>query len=219
MIESTTPLSHIEVKDGELLPAWTNPVHAAQSCFRQVLSALSEPGTVHTIAFDMPVPAATHPASMALCLCLLDYDTPLYLSPKVDNAALQAYLRFHCGCPLTQQREKAAFALLNVADEEFCLSTFAQASLDFPERSCTLFVQVPSLHSLDVADHRWLQGPGIAEQHSLRVQGLPTNFDAMWRANQESFPLGVDIVFCCGNQIVGLPRTTKLEREPLCTSQ
>lgn len=219
MIESTTPLSHIEVKDGELLPAWTNPVHAAQSCFRQVLSALSEPGTVHTIALDMPVPATTYPASVALCLCLLDYDTPLYLSPKVDNAALQAYLRFHCGCPLTQQMENAAFALLDATDEELCLSAFAQASLDFSERSCTLFVQVPSLHSPDAIDHRFMRGPGIAEQHILRVQGLPANFDAMWCANQESFPLGVDIVFCCGKQIVGLPRTTKLQREPLCTSQ
>lgn len=213
------PSQQFEMKEAELLPAWTNPVHAAQSCFRQVLSALSEPGTVQTIALDMAVPAAAHPASVALCLCLLDYDTPLYLSPKLDNAALKAYLRFHCGCPLTQQKENAAFALLDATDEELCLSAFAQASLNFPERSCTLFVQVPSLHSPYATDHRFMHGPGIAEQHILRVQGLPQDFDAMWHANQESFPLGVDIVFCCGDQIVGLPRTTKLQRETICTSQ
>ncbi|MEN3296714.1 MAG: alpha-D-ribose 1-methylphosphonate 5-triphosphate synthase subunit PhnH, partial [Burkholderiales bacterium] len=44
----------------------------------------------------------------------------------------------------------------------------------------------------------------------LRVGGLPEDFDAHWGANAAAFPMGVDILFCCGNEIIGLPRTTRI---------
>ena len=68
----------------QLLPAFPEPVHSAQQVFRHALTALSEPGVVQTVE-DIPRLDRLSPASYALCLCLLDSDTPLWLSPALDT--------------------------------------------------------------------------------------------------------------------------------------
>ena len=41
--------------------------------------------------------------------------------------------------------------------------------------------------------------------------GLPQNFWAQWQANHALFPQGVDIIFCCSDRAVGLPRSTRVQ--------
>src|SRR5690606_772105 len=68
------------MNDSMLAPAFDAPVDAAQNVFRQALSAMSEPGTRH----DIGVAPALEPlcaASYALCLTLLDSETPVWLAP------------------------------------------------------------------------------------------------------------------------------------------
>jgi alpha-D-ribose 1-methylphosphonate 5-triphosphate synthase subunit PhnH len=189
-----------------LLPAWTDSVHAAQATFRSVLKALSEPGQLQTLSAAITGPSPLHPATTALCLALLDLETPVWCDDAAQTAAVASYLRFHCGSPLSDDPAASAFAV--IADASCLqLNRFAQGTMEYPDRSATLLIQVPTL--ID-GPARVLSGPGIAETTTLRVGGLPEDFDAHWGANAAAFPIGVDILFCCGNEIIGLPRTTRI---------
>lgn len=195
--------------EAALLPAWDDSVHDAQQAFRAVLKALSEPGTLQTLPFALTAPAPLDIASTAVCLTLCDCDTPLWLNGAAANPALDAYLRFHCGAPIVATPGAAAFALIVAPQDGVQLDQFAQGSPEYPDRSATLVIQVASLTQ---GPQRRLTGPGIAGETLLCVDGLPDNFDAQWQHNAAAFPLGVDVILCCGNALVGLPRTTHIHR-------
>jgi alpha-D-ribose 1-methylphosphonate 5-triphosphate synthase subunit PhnH len=198
------------ILESELQPAWDDPVHDTQSTFRTVLKALSEPGLIQTIAADVQCPAPMFATTAALCLTLADFETAVWLDRGADNVALVTYLRFHCGCRLVGAMDDAAFAVITDArqlDAEYALEKFAQGTMEYPDRSTAVFVQVPGL---DDGPTRYLSGPGIADRHAVNVSGLPGNFDAIWQQNVAGFPMGVDLVFCHGSRILGLPRTTAI---------
>jgi len=95
---------------GVTQPGFGDPVQQSQVIFRDVLTALAEPGLVKTVDFA-PVPGLrAGPAAIALLLTLADGDTPLFLG--ADQAALAAYLRFHTGAPIVTDPGQAQFALL-----------------------------------------------------------------------------------------------------------
>ena len=191
-----------------VLPGFADPVLDAQRVFRGVLMALSRPGTVHTLE-AVPTPAPLNPASMAVCLALLDFETPLWLDPAArDGFGVSEHLRFHCGCPITEATADAAFALVCAGDLLPPLVRFRPGSDLAPEGSTTLIVQVQRLEE----GSGWtLSGPGIRHTARLRVEGLPAGFPESWRVNQSQFPRGVDLILTCGNRVAGLPRTTRLE--------
>jgi len=193
-----------------LLPAWDNPVHDAQSTFRSLLQALAEPGLVQTVAVDILSPTPLFVSTTALCLALADFETAVWLDRGAKGAAVSAYLRFHCGCSLVGDRAQATFAVITDPRQlasENALEEFAQGTMEYPDRSTTIFVQVPSLSD---GPTRYLSGPGIAHQRAFNVGGLPDNFATIWQKNIDGFPLGVDLVFCHGSRILGLPRTTNI---------
>lgn len=193
--------------DTALLPAWADSVHDAQASFRCILKALSEPGTIQILPVTIDGPAPLDLATTAVCLTLADYETPLWISEAASTPAVVSYLRFHCGCSLVSEPAAAVYAVIVDPHQGIALGRFAQGSLEYPDRSATLLIQVPTLEN---GPARQLSGPGIAGTSTLRVGGLPQDFDASWQENCAGFPLGVDIVFCCGNAIVGLPRTTQI---------
>lgn len=194
----------IETNDNRILPAWQDAVHDAQSAFRLVLQALSEPGTIHTLPIDLAVPAPLGVATTALCLTLLDMDTSCWID--YPSPAADAYLRFHCGCPLVSDVADASFVLLT-DPTTMRLDRFAQGSITYPDRSATVIVQVPNLIEGPV---RTLTGPGIATTSVFRVAGLESDFGAHWASNHAKFPCGVDLIFCCGSQLLALPRSTAM---------
>lgn len=196
------------ITDHLLLPAWSDPVHDAQATFRTILQALAEPGLIQALPVALAGPAPLSPAMTAACLTLADFETAVWLDDTARTAAVQAYLRFHCGCGLVDLPGSAQFALVADALALPAFENFATGSMDYPDRSATLLIEVPTLTEGPLL---MLRGPGIREHRRLHVGGLPTDFSARWAANQAGFPLGVDIVFCCGNMIAGLPRTTQID--------
>lgn len=189
-----------------LLPAWEDGVHASQATFRTVLHAMASPGSVHAMPVDISGPTPLTPAATALLLALADLDTPVWLGEAAKNEAVRSYLRFHCGCTLASTHSAAAFALVTDPGE-LDLTRFEQGTMEYPDRSATLFVQVDSLGG---GREYVLTGPGIRDTATLRVDGLPDDFAQRWRRNAAAFPLGVDVILCCGNRIVALPRTTQV---------
>jgi alpha-D-ribose 1-methylphosphonate 5-triphosphate synthase subunit PhnH len=190
------------MNDALLLPAFEEPIAQAQRAFRQALTAMSEPGTIHVMD-AAPGLGAVAPAAYALCLSLFDSDTPVWLSPALDTPALRANLAFHCGCAVESDRRLAAFALLT-DDDLIDLHEFNSGTDRDPDQSCTLIVQLSDLeHGPAVA---W-RGPGIQHEQVLNLPVAATFWTQRKAIN--AFPKGLDVFFACGPRLMALPRSTR----------
>ena len=185
---------------------FADPVHDAQRAFRSALDALARPG--RRVDLGQPVPGlALNPAMAHLLLTLTDDDTAVWW--QHGGGASAQWLRFHTGAGIAARPQVAAFACITQAADMPALDTFALGTAAAPELSTTLLVEVASFD--DGLALRW-HGPGIRGSHTVRVAGLPTSFWSQWSANHAAFPQGVDVIFSCGAQVIGLPRTTRVSR-------
>jgi alpha-D-ribose 1-methylphosphonate 5-triphosphate synthase subunit PhnH len=197
----------------------------SQSVFRAALQALSHPGRVTALPHDAQTPSRGHGASAALLLALLDPDCTLWLSPSLAASDAAAWLRFHTGCVMADTPDRAQFAWVAQGDECPPLESFAQGSDAYPDQSATCVLDVAAL-----ADNctggtgstgGWtLRGPGIAHAARIEVGGLPlftgpagADFTTQWAANHAGFPRGIDLFLAAPGHVVGMPRTTRIERE------
>lgn len=210
---STTSVSATASSANLLQPAFADPVLDAQRSFRAALKALAGPGVAQSLLSAQTPPhlEGLASASHALCLALLDIDTPLWLAPKFDTQAIRANLTFHCGCPIVSDRQNARFALLDDS-QLHDLSGFDLGNDRYPDQSCTLLIQLPSLQGgRQVA----FQGPGIETKNHV---SLPLQ-EAFWeeRESRNDFPRGIDVFFLAGSELMGLPRSTQVAFKPMLT--
>ena len=181
------------------------PVFDSQSTFRHLMDAMASPGAVMDIAAGARPPVPMGPAAGALALTLCDHDTPVHLSPAMIAAGVQAWLAFHTGALVTEDRGEAAFAFFEAGAALPPISTFSAGTQEYPDRSTTIVIELPALTG-GVA--MTLRGPGIAETREIAPTGLPPHFGRMWAENRALFPRGVDLVLAAGRRILCLPRTT-----------
>jgi alpha-D-ribose 1-methylphosphonate 5-triphosphate synthase subunit PhnH len=179
-----------------------DPVMDSLRVFRAALKAMSEPGLENTLAAGRGI-AALAPATYALLLSLLDADTPLWISPRLNHPALRANLVFHCNCPIVAHRRAAAFAVLD-STEAGTLREFAVGEARRPDSSCTLVIQLPGFHG--GVPTRW-SGAGILRERHVFLPLAETFWTT--RAERNAFPLGLDIFFTAGRSLMGCPRTTR----------
>ncbi len=181
-------------------PGFADPVLDAQASFRAVLEAMSRPGRVQAVVAPPELPPGLSPAAAAMLLTLVDAATPLHLTA---GAEAEAWVRFHCGCPLVEVQD-AVFVL----DPAARLEALDAGTEEEPENGATLILEVAGLEE----GRGWrLRGPGIRGEHRLQVRGAPEGFLAAWARNRARFPRGVDVILCAGVQIAALPRTVQIE--------
>jgi alpha-D-ribose 1-methylphosphonate 5-triphosphate synthase subunit PhnH len=191
----------------DIAPGLADPPHDAQRLFRAVLEGFSHPGRI--VSLPQP-PAGVGPlsaAATAFVLTLVDRDTPLWLAPSFDVAAVRDFVRFHTGAPIAAREADALFALVT-PDRAPLLDGFAIGTDPYPDRSATLIVELPSLSR---GAERFLRGPGIQDRATARLEGLPDSFWSEWKANNTLFPCGVDVVFTAGTELLALPRSIVVE--------
>jgi alpha-D-ribose 1-methylphosphonate 5-triphosphate synthase subunit PhnH len=192
-----------------ILPGFNDPVHEAQTVFRQLLEAMSHPGVIVGIEMTAESPCKMSEAMSALALTLFDADTPVWLDAVLaERESIADYLRFHCGCPIVQSPLEAAFALVGSVECLPRLERFAMGDVQYPERSATVLMEMPQLTGGPVVA---LTGPGIAQTRNFDPVGLPNWFWRAWAVNHGAFPLGVDAIFTCGAEFCALPRSTRAE--------
>ncbi|MEJ1159732.1 phosphonate C-P lyase system protein PhnH [Prosthecomicrobium sp. N25] len=188
-----------------------SPVHDAQATFRSAMRALAEPGTIRTVEPALVAPGPVGPAVAALLLALADFETPVWLDAGTLAApGLADFLRFQTGAPVTADPGRASFGVVSDPAAFEGLDRFAQGTLEYPDRSTTLIVQVASLAA---GGPFRLSGPGIPGERRLAVAPeIPGLVESLSR-NHERFPRGVDLILAAGDRIVGLPRTTRVMRD------
>ncbi|QRM33244.1 phosphonate C-P lyase system protein PhnH [Microvirga sp. VF16] len=191
-----------------LQPGFADPVFDAQAVFRASLLATAYPGRVVQVDRALMPPRPLSSATAALCLTLMDFETPAWLDRQTASGEVAKWLRFHCGLPVTDDPMTARFALITDTMTMPRLFEFHPGDVEYPDRSTTLIIQVPSL--TEGPTTTWT-GPGIKTSASVGIDGLPSWFWSDWNLNREVYPRGIDVIFTNGNTLVGLPRTITVE--------
>jgi alpha-D-ribose 1-methylphosphonate 5-triphosphate synthase subunit PhnH len=191
---------------------FSHEAFGSQAVFRSALQALSHPGRCIPVEHDADLPRQGNAAAAVFLLAMLDADCGLWLSPSLQGSDAAMWLRFHTGCQLVEHAAQAQFVWVGAGDPLPSLQSLRQGSDECPDQSATCVVDVRSLSAgVDAEAQCWtLSGPGIREQATLSVTGLPADFAAQWAHNQAGFPRGVDLFLATRDQLVGLPRTTRI---------
>jgi len=175
------------------------PVDSAHA-FRAIMEAMARPGQIQKIAGAQP-PAPLSIAAGTVLLTLCDTDTPVYLAGNADTDDARAWLAFHTGAPLTGPSH-AMFAV-GEWDTLMPLGGYPVGTPEYPDRSTTLIVECAELE----ASGATLRGPGIKSEAAL---SLPET--RAFQSNRALFPLGLDFIFTCGDELAALPRSTEVSR-------
>jgi len=188
---------------------FADPVFDAQTSFRAVMNATANPGRIEELPFIPDMPRRLAPSLAAAALTLIDHDTPVFLDRDfASDPDIAASLRFQTGCRFVEDASRAVFALIGRPAECPALSCFAQGTLEYPDRSTMLLLQV---EKLDNEAGLRLRGPGISDFRHLAAAPLPASFAEELAANRERFPQGVDLLLFNASRLVALPRSTRVE--------
>ncbi|UFZ04252.1 phosphonate C-P lyase system protein PhnH [Bradyrhizobium ontarionense] len=191
-----------------LQPGFVDQTLAAQSTFRAVMEAMARPGRPQRVDVEVGRPSSLMPGAAAIALTLFDHDTPVWLDPILSSAPdVGAWLKFHTGAPMVADLALASFALVAEPGALPDLDSFALGSAEYPDRSTTLIMQVPSLSS---GETYRLRGPGIDRTISLRATIAPADLFERLSINERLFPRGIDVVLIDGTSVVAIPRTARL---------
>jgi alpha-D-ribose 1-methylphosphonate 5-triphosphate synthase subunit PhnH len=187
------------VTPNALTGGFANPPIDAAHAFRAALNAMARPGNIEVVAGAAP-PAPLSLAAGVLILTLTDGTTPVHLAGAHDCPAVRDWVTFQTGAPLVAA-DKAAFAIGAWAALQ-PVDRFAIGTPDYPDRSATLIVELPTL----TASGARLTGPGIKTHARLSLPEVAT-----FHANNALYPLGFDAYFTAGTSLAALPRSTKVE--------
>ncbi|HEY6255647.1 MAG TPA: phosphonate C-P lyase system protein PhnH [Xanthobacteraceae bacterium] len=190
-----------------LAPAFDDPALASQAVFRTVMEATARPGLPRPLASKLAAPPPLSATAAAAALTLLDYETPFWLDSKLAAGEVAPWLKFHTGAPLTENPAQAAFAFISDPAALPAFETFSLGSIEYPDRSTTLVVQVASLEHGDALS---LSGPGIAGSQSFSAAPLPDDFRARLIANRALFPRGIDLILVSADAVAALPRSLRV---------
>lgn len=194
-----------------LAGGFAEPVFGAQETFRAVMDALANPGQVQALNASLQAPPGLAPELAAVALTLCDHDTAVWLDTDLMEAEpILSWLRFHTAAPLTTDPVRAQFALVSSASALPPLERFGLGTDEYPDRSSTIALHVPSLTG---GTDLTLRGPGINDHWHIAPQGLPVDFLEQWASNRALFPRGVDLLLVSGGQVLGLPRSTRITME------
>jgi alpha-D-ribose 1-methylphosphonate 5-triphosphate synthase subunit PhnH len=213
-MSATAPPTAPALQPAAIGRGFADPVHGAQQVFRCLLRAMSLPGQVQTLpatalaGFHSPTPGVAMGAAL---LCLLDAEARLWIALDEHAERCRDQLRFHTGVQWAEQPGQAGF-VAGIAGPAAVhwWQQLDQGSDEAPQAGATLLLEVPSLDSgLALA----LRGPGIEHCQPLLVRGLAPDFWQARIALEADYPRGIDLLLCCGDRLVAIPRSTRITIE------
>jgi len=177
-------------------PLYTAAEAQSRETFLALMWALSYPGRVHQL------PDGAHAFSFN-AETQLDLETS-YFTPDESLQRSQV--------STGAQARSASDAAYNFYQQitETTLFDIRQASVGtmlYPDTAATLIIACSLNSGLEFV----LSGPGVNGQQAIQIGGLP---DAFWTLRDTAckFPLGWDVFLVDGQQVIGLPRSTRMER-------
>jgi alpha-D-ribose 1-methylphosphonate 5-triphosphate synthase subunit PhnH len=191
-----------------LAPAFEDPALASQAVFRIVMEAMARPGLARPLPCRLAVPPPLLSTAAAVALTLLDYETPFWLDRALADAGeVAAWISFHTGAPQTADRARAAFGFVSAPAAMPPFEVFSAGSIEYPDRSTTLVLQVARFGQGDALA---LRGPGVPGKRSFCAQPLPPDVRGRLVANREMFPRGLDLILVSQDAVAALPRSLRV---------
>jgi len=186
----------------------TDTVTENQAAFRALVEAMARPGEIKELrSIDAPAPLMTGTA--AIVRSLADFETPVWLDKALaGEPAAAAWIRFQTGAPVVADPQQAAFAIVGNANELPEFAAFSPGSADYPDRSCTLIIQLESFSGTAFS----LSGPGVRTERTLAAEPLPDDFIERCTFNRSLFPCGIDLLLVANDRVAALPRTVRVAR-------
>jgi alpha-D-ribose 1-methylphosphonate 5-triphosphate synthase subunit PhnH len=177
-------------------PLYTTAEAQSRETFLALMWALSYPGRVHHL------PQNTHNFTL-IAETLLDLETS-YFSHDESLQDMLAATGAHA-----RPTGEAAYHFYQHVDDS-TLTEIRQASVGtmlYPDTAATLVIGC----TLGTGSEFVLSGPGVNGQQAIQINGLP---DAFWELRETAckYPLGWDVFLVDGQQVIGLPRSTRMER-------
>ncbi len=191
---------------------FSDPVHGAQAFFRAILTAMSGPGQIVAVP-DMGIqgPQDLPKEALGILLAMCDHETPVWLDEELRCSQIADWLAFHAHCEVVAEPARAVFGILREGRASPDLSEFALGDERYPDRSTTLIVLAQAFTGgMPLA----LEGPGIKSIARLAPLGLPENFLSQMKTNHSFYPRGVDVLILAEHGLCGLPRSTRILKEP-----
>ncbi|MFZ4453056.1 phosphonate C-P lyase system protein PhnH [Salibacterium aidingense] len=190
-------------------------VHDSQLIYREMLEAVSRPGTISNIKTvltklpDSPV----NPGLIGMALTILDGETSFAVVP--ESSKLSSYIQQKTGSrveTLDQADYILMYDLSLVPSFSEVIETIKKGTLIDPHDSATLLIQVKSFSATNGAPYI-LSGPGIASEYQVPIEGLPENWEKTRQRAIKEFPLGIDFFFVSqAAEILSIPRTTRIRK-------
>ena len=190
-----------------LTPAFEDPELGSEQTFRAILEAMVHPGRCVRIKSNLFVPDLLNAASAAVCLTLLNSETPLWTDLSWDSSAI-SWFQLHCEVSVVTESCMAHFALITQPAGMPLLDDFKIRNNEHPESAATLIIQLTGFNG---KDDKILSGPGTKSTTRFAPAGIQPDFWEQWQDQAALFPLGVDIFFTSSNFVAALPRTTQIK--------
>lgn len=185
---------------------FAEPAADAAHAFRAIMKAMSRPGLVVDVPDILSPPAPFLPAAAAIALTLCDFQTPVWLSPRLISDGVRQYVRFHAGAPLVADHTQALFAFVADGDAVPDLEELAPGTHEYPDRSATMVIEVQAFRDSDIE----VSGPGIPVPSGFGAAGIGATFWEAMARNHDRFPLGIDVIFVTPRSMAALPRSTAI---------
>lgn len=183
-------------------------VHDTQQVFRELLSAMSNPGQIKNIASQTAKFQDIYAVLTAIGCTLLDNEEAMYVE---KNPRLFQELS-----DLTMARDselaKADYIFLssemNYGSMEQILKAVKKGTYEDPQSSATLIILCQELSG---KSEMRLTGPGVDKEISLLVNQYLKTIVKLRQGLKTEYPLGVDMIFADPHgDILGIPRLTKI---------
>ena len=173
------------------VPDYTPEEALTRQTFLAMMWALSHPGRIQTLEAAAPF--------VAIATTLLDLETS-YFTP---DEALKAELARTGARAL--EPERAAYHFYPELTAWDSLEKASPGTMLYPDTAATLVIGC----KLGAGNTFTLSGPGIQTTQPAQIQVD----ERLWTLRQRvsRYPLGWDIFFVDGNQLLGLPRTTQIK--------
>lgn len=186
------------------LPPWKHD-DLAPILFQSLSTAMDQPGLKVSLGVRGDIPPPLNRAAAAVALAVAHDDTPVWTDIPAGSRAPQ-WLLARTGAAFVTEPSMASLALITNPARMPRLHRFRFGDDQRPERGALLLVQV---NGFAQAGAPTLLGVG-GRQVNFSLEGLPGSFWADWFDQGRFHPLGVDVVFTCGDELVALPRELRV---------
>ncbi len=193
--------------------AMFDEVHDAQRLYREILDAVARPGSLRRLHGVPPHPAEFAEAAAAVALTLLDGSVTRATAGY--SGEVGAWLQAKTRCPEAGAADADFLFLGDAASRPELLATAQAGDPLYPETGATAVIQLVRLEAepFEGALRMRLTGPGVEGFATLYAGGLDAVTLATLAHRNAEYPLGIDVLFVCGDRVAAVPRSVRVEWE------